>query len=252
MYEAVLLTLRFEVTAHEKGIPAVCERKVDLLQVVERESDDIVAHEVLVAVAYGFDSLAVVDVLAVVYSSHRVNQYAYGAAVRAAVKIEGVVAFDFVLVAAVYFSLGLAVDVDIRRVVDVGNAQAVRIIYLLKLRFIVDHAAVLTEIFHALGQGNAVALTEIVEIAHNRGALTERHETGRAQPWKVSDAPADYIDGMLKAIVGFALPIERLIGKRKLSQNRSAADIAGVREGLAASLDVRDQTLARFMPKEPV
>ena len=58
---------------------------------------------------------------------------------------------------------------------DVGNAQAVRIIYLLKLRFIVDHAAVLTEIFHALGQGNAAALTEIVEIAHNRGALTERH-----------------------------------------------------------------------------
>ena len=80
-------------------------------------------------------------------------------------------------------------------------------------------------------------------------ALTDRHEEGRAQPWNVSDAPADYIDGMLKAIVGFALPIERLIGKRKLSQNRSAADIAGVREGLAASADVRDQTLARFIPQ---
>ena len=39
-------------------------------------------------------------------------------------------------------------------------------------------------------------------------ALTDRHESGRAQPWRVSDAPADYIDGMLKAIVGFALPIE--------------------------------------------
>jgi len=80
-------------------------------------------------------------------------------------------------------------------------------------------------------------------------ALTDRHEGRRAQPWKVSDAPADYIEGMLKAIVGFALPIERLIGKRKLSQNRSAADIQGVREGLAASLDVRDQTLARFIPQ---
>nr|WP_314527042.1 FMN-binding negative transcriptional regulator [uncultured Pseudomonas sp.] len=79
--------------------------------------------------------------------------------------------------------------------------------------------------------------------------LTDRHEGGRDQPWKVSDAPADYIDGMLKAIVGFALPIERLIGKRKLSQNRSPADIAGVREGLAASQDVRDQTLARFIPQ---
>ena len=80
-------------------------------------------------------------------------------------------------------------------------------------------------------------------------ALTDRHESGRAQPWRVSDAPADYIDGMLKAIVGFALPIERLVGKRKLSQNRSAADIAGVRDGLAASIDVGDQTLARFIPQ---
>ena len=80
-------------------------------------------------------------------------------------------------------------------------------------------------------------------------ALTDRHEAGRAQPWKVSDAPADYIEGMLKAIVGFALPVERLIGKRKLSQNRSPADMAGVREGLAASADVRDQTLARFIPQ---
>ena len=80
-------------------------------------------------------------------------------------------------------------------------------------------------------------------------ALTDRHEGKRDQPWKVSDAPADYIDSMLKAIVGFALPIDRLIGKRKLSQNRSPADIAGVREGLAASLDVRDQTLARFIPQ---
>lgn len=77
--------------------------------------------------------------------------------------------------------------------------------------------------------------------------LTDRHEAGRAQPWKVADAPADYIDGMLKAIVGFALPIQRLEGKRKLSQNRSPADIAGVREGLSASPDVHDQALAHLM-----
>ncbi|KRP50845.1 FMN-binding negative transcriptional regulator [Pseudomonas poae] len=78
-------------------------------------------------------------------------------------------------------------------------------------------------------------------------ALTDRHEARCEQPWQVSDAPADYIDGMLKAIVGFALPIERLIGKRKLSQNRSPADIAGVREGLAVSADVRDQAVARLI-----
>lgn len=102
---------------------------------------------------------------------------------------------------------------------------------------------------HAYGQ--AEVFTDAERLLTLVSALTDRHENGRAQPWKVSDAPVDYIDGMLKAIVGFALPIQRLQGKRKLSQNRSAADIAGVREGLAASFDVRDQTLARFIPKEP-
>ncbi|WP_095093057.1 FMN-binding negative transcriptional regulator [Pseudomonas sp. Irchel 3A5] len=77
--------------------------------------------------------------------------------------------------------------------------------------------------------------------------LTDKHESGRASPWAVADAPADYIDKMLSAIVGFALPIERLEGKRKLGQNRSAADFAGVREGLTASVDIKDQELARLM-----
>ena len=97
--------------------------------------------------------------------------------------------------------------------------------------------------------GKAEVFTDAERLLTVVSALTDRHEGRRAQPWKVSDAPADYIDGMLKAIVGFALPIERLLGKRKLSQNRSQADIAGVREGLAASVDMRDQTLARFIPQ---
>ena len=63
--------------------------------------------------------------------------------------------------------------------------------------------------------------------------LTETHEAPRAAPWAVSDAPPDYVAGMLRAIVGFALPIARLEGKWKLSQNRNAVDRAGVVEGLA-------------------
>ena len=63
--------------------------------------------------------------------------------------------------------------------------------------------------------------------------LTETHEAVRAQPWAVSDAPKDYVAGMLKAIVGFDLPIARLEGKWKMSQNRPAQDRAGVIEGLA-------------------
>jgi transcriptional regulator len=79
------------------------------------------------------------------------------------------------------------------------------------------------------------------------GRLTDRHEASRPQPWSVTDAPRDYLDGMLKAIVGVALPIRRLEGKWKLSQNRPAADVAGVRAGLAASPDSRDRELAAAM-----
>jgi transcriptional regulator len=62
--------------------------------------------------------------------------------------------------------------------------------------------------------------------------LTDRHEAQRPEPWKVSDAPADYIAGMLEGIVGFEIEIARLEGKRKMSQNRPAED----REGAAAGL----------------
>ena len=62
--------------------------------------------------------------------------------------------------------------------------------------------------------------------------LTEREEAARAEPWAVTDAPADFIDGMLKGIVGFALPIARLEGKWKMSQNRPAEDRARVIDGL--------------------
>ena len=95
--------------------------------------------------------------------------------------------------------------------------------------------------------GTADVFTDTGRLHDLVSALTDRHETGRPQPWKVTDAPADYIDGMLKAIVGFALPIQRLEGKRKLGQNRSSADIAGVREGLAASPDAQDRALAHLM-----
>jgi transcriptional regulator len=63
--------------------------------------------------------------------------------------------------------------------------------------------------------------------------LTDRHERPRTAPWKVSDAPADYVDGLLQAIVGVELEITRLEGKWKASQNRTAAD----REGVAAGLE---------------
>jgi transcriptional regulator len=62
--------------------------------------------------------------------------------------------------------------------------------------------------------------------------LTNLHEAKRVKPWAVSDAPDDFIQGMLRAIIGFALPIARLEGKMKMGQNRPAADQNGTIEGL--------------------
>ena len=68
-------------------------------------------------------------------------------------------------------------------------------------------------------------------------ALTHQHERDRPEPWAVSDAPSDFIDSQIKGIVGLEIVISELVGKSKLSQNRSAADRAGVVEGLRDELD---------------
>ncbi|MDH1558469.1 FMN-binding negative transcriptional regulator [Pseudomonas chengduensis] len=98
---------------------------------------------------------------------------------------------------------------------------------------------------HAWGQ--AEVFDEPERLLQLVSGLSERHEQGRPQPWAVSDAPREYIDSMLRAIVGFALPIRRLEGKWKLSQNRSSNDQAGVRTGLATSNNPRDHELAAQM-----
>jgi transcriptional regulator len=64
--------------------------------------------------------------------------------------------------------------------------------------------------------------------------LTSLHEDGRALPWAVTDAPPEYIDGQLRAIVGVELAVTSVEAKRKFSQNRSAAGRAGVVAGLRA------------------
>jgi transcriptional regulator len=63
--------------------------------------------------------------------------------------------------------------------------------------------------------------------------LTNIHEAGSPVPWKVADAPASYIASLTMGIVGLEMPIERLEGKWKLSQNRSEQDRDGVARGLA-------------------
>ncbi len=87
----------------------------------------------------------------------------------------------------------------------------------------------------------------------NVRALTELHEAGFTKAWHVDDAPADFIRQQLKGIVGIEIPITRLEGKWKVSQNRAAADRQGVIDGLRAagdpeSLAMADQVSSRNRP----
>lgn len=81
------------------------------------------------------------------------------------------------------------------------------------------------------------------------GALSARHEAGRSEPWKLEDAPQDYIAQTLKAIVGFELELTSLSGKWKVSQNRPAADRAGVAAGLRAATSSDAHAMATLVER---
>ena len=76
--------------------------------------------------------------------------------------------------------------------------------------------------------------------------LTARHEATRERPWAVSDAPDDFVKALLRAIVGIRIPLQSLVGKFKLSQNRDEADRAGVVATLSEG-DAAAQALAASM-----
>jgi transcriptional regulator len=95
----------------------------------------------------------------------------------------------------------------------------------------------------------AVHLTGSLSIHHEStwlltavSDLTREHESGRATPWNVSDAPDEYITGQLRAIVGVEMQVARVEGKAKLSQNRTEPDRNGVVQGLRRDPDPRSGT----------
>jgi transcriptional regulator len=83
-------------------------------------------------------------------------------------------------------------------------------------------------------RGAARAIDDETWLRRQIAELTEAHEQGRAAPWAVGDAPKDFIAAMVRQIVGVEIVVADLRGKWKASQNRSAADRAGVIAGLAA------------------
>ncbi|MDE1894615.1 MAG: FMN-binding negative transcriptional regulator [Pseudomonadota bacterium] len=80
--------------------------------------------------------------------------------------------------------------------------------------------------------------------------LTDHHEAGQPQPWRVSDAPADHVEKSLRAIVGIEIAIERIEGKFKLSQNHPARNRAGVIAGLRERDGDGDTELAALMSRQ--
>jgi transcriptional regulator len=86
-------------------------------------------------------------------------------------------------------------------------------------------------VVHAYGHLRVIEDSQWL-MAHLESLVTI-HEAGSPAPWKIGDAPADYIASQIKGIVGLEMVITRLEGKWKVSQNRSEQDRVGVAEGLA-------------------
>ncbi|MFZ5851994.1 MAG: FMN-binding negative transcriptional regulator [Actinomycetota bacterium] len=93
--------------------------------------------------------------------------------------------------------------------------------------------------------GELVVHDDVVWLEDLVRRLTDRHEAGSARPWSVDDAPAAYVAGQLRAIVGVEVRIAGIEAKFKLSQNRPAADIDGVIRGLEARGDTASAAAVR-------
>jgi transcriptional regulator len=79
--------------------------------------------------------------------------------------------------------------------------------------------------------------------------LTQRHEATQAKPWALTDAPAEYIDAMLRAIVGIEIPLSSLKGKWKMSQNHAPANRDGVAKGLREQNHPQAEAVAAWVDR---
>lgn len=82
--------------------------------------------------------------------------------------------------------------------------------------------------------GTPVVIDDPAWLRTQIGELTDGQEAHRVHAWAVEDAPAAYVEGQMKGIFGIEIPIDRMEGKWKVSQNRPEADRVGVAEGLTA------------------
>lgn len=97
------------------------------------------------------------------------------------------------------------------------------------------------------GRGTLQAIDDPAAVRGIVERLTARHEATQAAPWAVTDAPAEFIEQMLRAIVAIRIPLDSLVGKLKLSQNRALTDRQGVVQGLGRQAGHGPAALAEAM-----
>ena len=95
--------------------------------------------------------------------------------------------------------------------------------------------------------GRPALIEEPARVTALLARMVATYEAGRAEPWRFDSLAEDYVAGMIRAIVAFELPIDRLEGKAKLSQNRPAVDQAGAIRGLDATGDPLARATAALM-----
>ncbi len=100
-------------------------------------------------------------------------------------------------------------------------------------------------VVHAYGRPHAIQDSDwLLQHVNQQVDLREKDQ---ALPWKVSDAPADFVDRLVNAIVGIEIPIERLLGKWKVSQNRAEPDKLGTIAGLLNRNDENARAMAELV-----
>ena len=98
---------------------------------------------------------------------------------------------------------------------------------------------------HAAGKARIVE--DATWLKQHLTKLTDQHESGMKEPWQVDDAPHDFTDRLVKAIVGIEIEIETLTGKLKASQNLPERNRAGVKAGLEGSEQPQSRAMSKFV-----
>lgn len=100
-------------------------------------------------------------------------------------------------------------------------------------------------------RGRLTAIDDPLRLRALLDDLVDHHEARLPQPWRIADAPPDYINTMLAAIVGIEVEITALEGKWKLSQNQPAANRAGVVAGLLEIGGANESAVAALLAAAP-